>query len=444
MCGRRSSRKSSQARATRRVIAVPAPRPRLPASTPAGAGRKPPEMSTSPRTERANLWITCAAQFLTLAGMTAILPLLPLYLQEIGVTDRDAVRYWTGILGSAPFIVAVFATPLWGAFADRVGHKPMVVRSVLGIALATFGMGFTHTPAALLGWRGLQGAVSGVFPAAVALLSASTPEARVGQALAILQSARAAGGLCGPLIGGVLADQLGMRLLFFGVGGLATLTALLCWLILYEPPRHATREVHAHGAEPRLRDLLADRPTLSLLALVICFQVSAMASWPTLALFVEKLGVEREAVATTTGLVIFVAGVPAMFMATVWARLGSRLGIEPMMLASLILAGAANFAVGMLATRLEILFALRALSGIAMAGFVPLAFQAMSIRASQRARGRMAGLGSTAMMIGNVIGPLLGGWLAVHASLAATFWVPGAALAVIGIGFAVLSLARAA
>ena len=63
-------------------------------------------MAAETRVERANLWVVCAAQFLTLAGMTAILPLIPLYLQHIGVTERDAVRYWTGILGSAPFIVA--------------------------------------------------------------------------------------------------------------------------------------------------------------------------------------------------------------------------------------------------------------------------------------------------------------------------------------------------
>lgn len=399
-------------------------------------------MSTEPRAERANLWIVSAAQFLTLAGMTAILPLIPLYLQHIGVVERDAVRYWTGILGSAPFVVAVFATPIWGSFADRVGHKPMVVRSVFGIAIATVGMGFSGSPLALLGWRALQGAVSGVFPAAVALLSSSTPQERVGRALAILQSARAAGSLCGPLIGGVLADLLGMRFLFFGVGALAAVTAILCSLVLREPKRaHADADAHAERAVSQ-RDLLADRPTLAMLVLLVLFQVMIMASWPSLALFVEKIGVPRDAVATTTGLVIFVAGVPAMFVSTAWARLGGRFGVEPMMLLSLVLSGASYAAVGFFVTRVETLFVLRLLSGVALAGFVPLSFQWMGMRAPASARGRMAGLASTAMMIGNVIGPLLGGWLAVHVDLAAMFYVPGVALAVIGIAFAAVSAAR--
>ena len=399
-------------------------------------------MSTEPRTERANLWIVCAAQFLTLAGMTAILPLIPLYLQHIGVVERDAVRYWTGILGSAPFIVAVFATPVWGAFADRVGHKPMVVRSVFGIAIATVGMGFAGSPLALLGWRGLQGAVSGVFPAAVALLSSSTPPERVGRALAVLQSARAAGSLCGPLIGGVLADLLGMRFLFFGVGGLAAVTALLCAFVLHEPARASAAGRGEAGRAVSQRDLLTDRPTLAMLVLLVLFQVMIMSSWPSLALFVEKLGVARDSVATTTGLVIFVAGVPAMFISTAWARLGTRFGVEPMMLTSLVLSGVAYAAVGFLVHRVETLFVLRLLSGVALAGFVPLAFHWMGMRAPESARGRMAGLASTAMMIGNVIGPLLGGWLAVHVDLAATFYVPGTALALIGVAFAAVSAAR--
>ena len=398
-------------------------------------------MSADTRVERANLWVVCAAQFLTLAGMTAILPLIPLYLQHIGVVERDAVRYWTGILGSAPFVVAVFATPIWGSFADKVGHKPMVVRSVFGIAIATVGMGFSGSPLALLGWRALQGAVSGVFPAAVALLSSSTPPERVGRALAILQSARAAGSLCGPLIGGLLADLLGMRLLFFGVGALATVTALACAFVLSEPRAPAART--AAGTAPVSQwDLLADRPTLVMLSLLVLFQVMIMASWPSLALFVEKLGVPRDSVATTTGMVIFVAGVPAMFISTAWARLGTRFGVEPMMLLSLVLSGASYAAVGWLVHRVETLFVLRLLSGVSLAGFVPLSFHWLGMRAPESARGRMAGLASTAMMVGNVIGPLLGGWLAVHLDLAATFYVPGAILAAVGLAFAAVSAVR--
>ena len=385
---------------------------------------------TASRQERLNLWATCAAQFLTLAGMTAVLPLLPLYLQHIGVTDRATLKYWTGALGAAPFAVAVFATPIWGSLADRLGYKPMVVRSVFGLALSTAGMGLSGTPLALLGWRAVQGAVSGVFPAAVALVSAMTPERRVGRSLALLQSARAGGALCGPLIGGVLADLIGIRGLFFGVGLLAGAAGVACALFITEPRHTATQHAEA-AAAPSSWTLLAARPLLAMLVLLTLFQASVMCSWPTLALYVAQLGIERDAVATTTGVVVFAAGLPAMLMATVWSRWGRRVGPLAALTVSLLLSGAANMAMGA-AVGLPAVLALRACAGAGVAGFVPLTFEWMNARAPVGARGRMAGLGSTAMMVGNVIGPLGGGWLAVHVGLAATFWAPGVLLAAVG------------
>jgi DHA1 family multidrug resistance protein-like MFS transporter len=393
-----------------------------------------------PRQERLNLWATCAAQFLTLAGMTAVLPLLPIYLQQIGVTDRDALKYWTGALGSAPFAVAVFATPVWGALADRVGHKPMVVRSVFGIALSTFGMGLSSTPLGLLFWRGVQGAVSGVFPAAVALVSALTPEPRVSRSLALLQTARAAGALCGPLIGGLLADLIGVRGLCFGVGALAAVAGLACSGVIVEPPRAARAARHAERAIG-WRDLLRARPLAGMLLLLVLFQAAIMCSWPTLALFVEHLGVAHDAVATTTGVLVFAAGLPATLTATLWARAGQRFGLLPMLIASLLCTGLAYAAVGG-STLLPAVLALRACAGFAMAGFVPLAFEWMNRLAPPGARGRTAGLGSTAMMLGNVVGPLAGGWLAVHVGIAATFWAPGAMLAVVGLALVGYGVAR--
>jgi len=383
------------------------------------------------RQERLNLWATCAAQFLTLAGMTAVLPLLPLYLQHIGITDRATLKYWTGTLGAAPFAVAVFATPVWGALADRHGYKPMVVRSVFGLALSTAGMGLSSTPLALLAWRAVQGAVSGVFPAAVALVSAMTPERRIGRSLALLQSARAGGALCGPLIGGLLADLVGIRGLFFGVGLIAGLAGVVCAVLIAEPARAAVphpRDVEAASA----RTLLAARPLLGMLVLLTLFQASVMCSWPTLALYVEQLGVEPGAVATTTGIVVFAAGLPAMLMATVWSRWGRIIGPMTALTISLLLSGAANLAMGWAAS-LPVVLALRAGAGAGVAGFVPLTFEWMNARAPAGARGRMAGFGSTAMMVGNVIGPLAGGWLSVHVGLSATFWVPGALVGAVGL-----------
>jgi DHA1 family multidrug resistance protein-like MFS transporter len=292
-------------------------------------------------------------------------------------------------------------------------------------------MGLSYTPWALLGWRTLQGVISGVFPAAVALLTALTPAPRVSRALARLQSARAAGTLCGPLLGGLLADLFGIRPLFFVVGGIALAMALLSSLTLFEAPRHP-HQATTTAPGPPWRSLLGG-PNLLFLALLGLQQGAVMCAWPTLALFVTELGVPGESVATLTGFVIFAHSLPVIFLAGRWTAAAERIGSDGALFAALVASGALGVAIGVAVRRIEALIALRVLSGLAMAGFGPLLFERLGRAVPAEARGRVAGLGSTAMMIGSLLGPVTGGWLAVHLGLGATFWVPGAAMIVTGV-----------
>ena len=391
---------------------------------------------SSPAQERLNLVVLCASQFLTLAGMTAVLPLLPLYLGEVGVTGSTELRWWTGALGSAPFAIAVFATPIWGELADRVGYKPMVVRSVTGIALVTAGMGVAHSPDTLLGWRCLQGVVSGVFPAAVALLTAATPASRSGRALAHLQSWRAAGALAGPPLGGLRADVFGIRPVFFAASAVAGVTALACFAVLEEParsPRH-----RAAGPASGFRDVLASREMLVLLGATIVFQMAALAWWPNLAFFVEKIGVPRDTVASTTGFIVLASGLPSTLLPPLWHRLTQRCPMRWLLVVSLAGVGVANVATGLAGQHLASVVGWRLVAGIFAAGFVPLSFQWMNTLAPEGSRGRMAGIASTAMMLGNVFGPVAGSWLAIRSGLEATFWAPGLLLLAAAVATAAL------
>ena len=60
-----------------------------------------------------------------------ILPFLPLYLREIGVTPDSAVVFWSGALLTSPGVSLAIFSPIWGALADRRGRKLMVLRSML-------------------------------------------------------------------------------------------------------------------------------------------------------------------------------------------------------------------------------------------------------------------------------------------------------------------------
>ena len=71
------------------------------------------------------------SQLLATTAFMFVVPFMPLYVQQLGVTDTDDVALWTGmILGVTPGISAVCG-PLWGRVADRFGNKILVQRSLL-------------------------------------------------------------------------------------------------------------------------------------------------------------------------------------------------------------------------------------------------------------------------------------------------------------------------
>ena len=79
---------------------------------------------------RATSLAAAAAGFIGFAGFTLVMPFLPLYISELGVSDVAEIALWTGLtLGATPAITAISA-PLWGRVGDRYGSKLLVIRSL--------------------------------------------------------------------------------------------------------------------------------------------------------------------------------------------------------------------------------------------------------------------------------------------------------------------------
>ena len=73
-----------------------------------------------------------------MVGMSMVVPFLPFYIRELGITDFDELEYWSGIVFSGPFILSFMLTPVWGALGDRFGKKTMVLRAIFGLAISQF------------------------------------------------------------------------------------------------------------------------------------------------------------------------------------------------------------------------------------------------------------------------------------------------------------------
>src|SRR5665647_3308967 len=96
-----------------------------------------PETSqTEIRAERTNwfqLGVICAASFVVWAGFGAILPYLPVFLQE----EAHASLSMIGVVAAGYYVGTFLFSAVLGRLSDRIGRKPVVVAGVAFYAVAT-------------------------------------------------------------------------------------------------------------------------------------------------------------------------------------------------------------------------------------------------------------------------------------------------------------------
>ena len=68
---------------------------------------------------RRNVWVLTFSGFVTFVGIGFMYPLIPLYLQQIGITDAQDVRLWAGAIGTGQGISFALSAPLWDSDLNR-------------------------------------------------------------------------------------------------------------------------------------------------------------------------------------------------------------------------------------------------------------------------------------------------------------------------------------
>ncbi|GAB3683895.1 MFS transporter [Saccharopolyspora tripterygii] len=205
-------------------------------------------MSTTDRVQRRNLVLLWASQFINTAGLMMLVPIMPFYVEDMGLTGTAEIQTWAGVAIAAPALALTVATPLWGRLGDKIGRHWMVVRALVGLAISMLVMATAGNPLMLVVGRLLQGSLGGVVEAAQAFASAAGPGNKRGSALGKSFSATAAGSLTGPLLGGALIGAGELNSLMLAIAALAAVLAAACALGLREPRASQPAPAHAQTA----------------------------------------------------------------------------------------------------------------------------------------------------------------------------------------------------
>jgi len=149
-----------------------------------------------------------------------------------------------------------------------------------------------------------------------------------------------------------------------------------------------------------------------------------------MALYVESLGASGRLLATTTGVIFAVTGVASALGAPRWGRRGDRSGYRSTLGRALV--GSALFAMPQaFVVRTWQLFLVRIGYGAFIGGIVPAVQAMIGIRAPAERRAGIMGVTSTALMLGNLTGPLVGGTIAGSFGLRSVFLLATAVFAIL-------------
>lgn len=351
-----------------------------------------------------SVWLGC---FFTGLAISQILPFLPLYIAQMGVTSHESLSMWSGLTFSVTFLVSAVVSPMWGSLADRKGRKLMLLRASLGMAIAILLQAFAANVWQLFILRAIMGLTSGYIPNAMALVASQVPRERSGWALSTLSTAQITGVIGGPLLGGFLADHVGLRMVFFITAFLLLVSFMVTLFLIKEGPRPQLNKGEKLSGKAVFASLPYPGLVISLFVTTMVIQLCNGSISPILTLFIQSMSPDTGNIAFLSGMIAAVPGVSALMSAPRLGKLGDRIGTARILVATLIFAVVLFFAMSFVTTPLQ-LGILRFILGFADGAMLP-AVQTLLLKyISERVTGRIFGYNQSFMYLGNVIGPLIG------------------------------------
>lgn len=367
---------------------------------------------------RRNLVVCLLGSFTTIVAMTLLLPFLPLYVEQLGVSDKAAIAQWSGIAYGATFLAAGLVAPLWGRLGDRYGRKSMLIRSSLGMAIAMSSIGMAHNVWQLVALRLFAGLAGGYSSGSMILVAAQTPKARSGWALGMLSSGIMAGNLVGPLIGGSLPPLIGIRGTFWLAGGIIFLTFIATTTLIKEEKRPA--QARKAAAQLRWSDIPDKRPVVAMLATGLLLMLANMSIEPIITIYVGQLVPDASRVTLVSGFVMSAAALGSILSASRLGKLADRIGHWTVIVGALGVCGLLLIPQAFVTAGWQ-LIGLRFLMGLALGGLLPCVTSVIRHSVPAGMTGRVLGYSVSSQYIGQVVGPLLGGFVGGHIGMRAVF-----------------------
>jgi MFS family permease len=372
-----------------------------------------------------NLIFCWFGMFVTGIGMSQIAPVLPLYIQQLGVRDTALISQISGIAFGITFIISAIFSPIWGQAADKYGRKPMLLRASLGMSIVIGCMGFAPNVYILIGLRLLQGVITGYSTACTTLIATQTDNEHAGYALGTLSTANIAGSLLGPTFGGFMEEAVGLQSVFFITSALMFIAFLTTALFVKESFKREDKKVSTF--KEVWRDVPEKNLTITMFVTFFILSVALYTVEPIVTIYVDQLSKNSTHVALLAGITFSASGLANILAAPRLGKLSDKVGAHKVILIALVVAGIIFIPQAFVKNPWELMF-LRFVLGLAAGGLSPSVNILVKKITPDSITGRIFGFSMAAGYLGVFGGSVLGGQVAAYLGIRYVFFITSALL----------------
>ena len=375
-------------------------------------------------TWKRTVYISLVCVFCTAFGVSQLAPILPLYFHDLGVQTPEAMSLWSGLATGATYIIVCLAAPFWGRVADKKGRKITLIRSSFGMALCNILIAFQTTPEGVVLIRLIQGLVSGFYSASITLIASESPIERTGWALGLLASANLAGSLIGPLLGGYIADTVGIRNDFIIVGVLMGLAGVLATIFIHE-----NYVPQPNPEKLSIRKLKEQIPEFnSIVALCVAsfiYAICIMSLQPVISVYIKGIvPSDTENLAFIAGAVFSAMGIAQLMSSSPLGKLVDKIGPRKVLVVSLIYVGILNIPQAYVSDVYQLAI-IRFLQGFGLGGILPALNTYLSSKTPREFTGQVFSYNQSCLFFGYFLGSVGGASLMAWLGFTTLFWVSG-------------------